>query len=96
MKARKKYGVKLPAAYENKENSDFNRYQRVHANAIEGSGLFFTTLLLSALATPLFSAIAGAVFIIGRYFYAVGYYQSTESRRKGAVYRKYSDLQSID
>jgi hypothetical protein len=36
MSARKKYGVKLPAAYEAREDSEFNRYQRVHQ--VRGDG----------------------------------------------------------
>lgn len=85
-KARKKYGVRLPAAYENKEDSVFNRYQRAHQNSVEGASYFFVTLLVSAIATPILSAIAGLVFIVGRYLYCNGYYQSTAGRSKGFFY----------
>lgn len=84
--ARKKYGVPLPAAYENKEDSVFNRYQRAHQNAVEGASYFFVTLLLSAIATPILSAVAGLVFIVGRYLFCKGYYQSPAGRHKGMFY----------
>lgn len=84
--ARKKYGVKLPAAYENKEDSAFNRYQRVHANGVESVANFYATLLISALTTPRLSALAGLVFLLGRIQYARGYYVAAEQRSKGAFY----------
>lgn len=85
-KARKKYNVPLPAAYENKADSVFNRYQRAHQNSVEGSSYFFVTLCLSAIATPILSGIAGLVFIVGRYLYCKGYYQSPEGRKRGRMY----------
>lgn len=88
IKARKTYNVPLPAAYENKEDSIFNRYQRAHANSLEGAPTFFVTLLLSALVTPILSSIAGFIFIIGRYLYCVGYYESVQNRSKGQIYGK--------
>ncbi len=51
--ARKKFGVKLPAAYENKEDSVFNRYQRAHMNAVENATSFYASLLLAAFHRPL-------------------------------------------
>lgn len=90
--ARKKFGVKLPAAYENKEDSVFNRYQRAHMNAVENAAPFYVSLLLAALYMPLPSVIAGAFYILGRYIYAAGYHKSIEARRRGQpFYSKFSN-----
>lgn len=84
-RARKKFNVPLPAAYENKPDSVFNRYQRAHHNSLEGAPAFFTTLLLSGLTAPLFTAVTGLAFIIFRYLYATGYYQGVKNRTRGSL-----------
>ncbi|CDF37976.1 microsomal glutathione S-transferase [Chondrus crispus] len=95
MHARKKYGVPLPAAYENKPDSVFNRYQRAHQNSIEGAATFYITLLVSAIATPVLSAVAGLAFIVGRYLYCTGYYNSLDGRKRGFMWGKYSTVVSV-
>lgn len=60
--ARRKYGVPPPAAYENKPDSVFNRYQRAHMNAVESAPMFYVTLLVAALYQPLQAVIAGGEF----------------------------------
>lgn len=84
--ARKKYGVKYPTAYENKEDSIFNRYQRAHLNAVESATQFYASLLLAALHQPLFAAIAGLIYIVGRVVYCVKYYENVGSRRMGMFF----------
>lgn len=84
--ARRKYGVKYPAAYENKEDSVFNRYQRAHQNAVENATAFYISLLIAGLHEPIGSAIAGAIYIFGRVIYNVKYYTNPNSRRQGMFY----------
>lgn len=93
--ARKKYNVPLPAAYENKPDSVFNRYQRAHQNSVEGAATFYITLLLSAIATPVLSAVAGLAFIVGRFLYCTGYYNSMHGRHRGVIWGKYSTVVSV-
>lgn len=81
--ARKKFEVKLPAAYENKEDSVFNRYQRAHYNAIESAPIFLSTLLIGALTSPISCSIAGIVYIFFRIRYCLGYYKAVSSRFDG-------------
>jgi glutathione S-transferase len=57
---------------------------RVHYNAIEGYPIFILLLLFGALYNPLIAAGAGVVYIIGRFIYAIGYWQAVEKRGPGA------------
>lgn len=84
--ARRKYGVKYPTAYENKEDSIFNRYQRAHQNAVENATGFYVSLLIAALHQPIGAAIAGAIYIFGRVVYNLGYYKNPLTRRRGMFY----------
>lgn len=84
--ARRKYGVKYPAAYENKDDSVFNRYQRAHQNAVEQATSFYAALLLAALHQPLPAVVAGLVYIVGRIIYCVNYYVNVNSRRNGMFF----------
>lgn len=93
--ARRKYGVKLPTTFENKDDSAYNRYQRAHLNAVENAPTFYATLLLSALSSPIFSAVAGALYIIGRYVYCMGYYESVSARHRGQFYCMYCNHQPL-
>ncbi len=79
-RARRKYKVKYPTAYENKENSVFNRYQRAHQNAVENASSFYVALLIAAVHKPVGAAIGGAVYIVGRIVYSIGYYNQASQR----------------
>jgi uncharacterized membrane protein YecN with MAPEG domain len=80
-RARAKYGVKAPATT---GNADFERVFRVQMNTLEASLLFLPALWLAALyGTPLVVALAGAVWIVGRVLYALGYMQEAAKRSLG-------------
>lgn len=89
--ARRKYGVKFPAAYENKEDSVFNRYQRAHQNAVENVTAFYVSLLIAALDKPIGAAIAGAIYIVGRVVYNLGYYKTPSMRQLGEFFSTFID-----
>lgn len=73
-KARKKFNVKYPTMYENKEPSKFNEVQRAHQNSLEWNTGFLTFLFVSGLTTPITSSAAGVLYNVGRIYYANGYY----------------------
>eukprot|EP01026_Neomeris_dumetosa_P042288 TRINITY_DN351_c1_g1_i3.p6 TRINITY_DN351_c1_g1~~TRINITY_DN351_c1_g1_i3.p6 ORF type:complete len:107 (-),score=7.79 TRINITY_DN351_c1_g1_i3:1393-1713(-) len=51
----------------------FNCVQRGHQNALEALPTFYTMLILSGVKYPIFSAICGAVYVVGRILYFQGY-----------------------
>lgn len=80
-RARGKYGVKAPTMI---GHPDFERAIRVQANSLELLVPFVIVLWLCALTGyPLFAAIVGAIFVIGRVIYAIGYYRAAEKRNFG-------------
>ncbi|XP_018413527.1 PREDICTED: microsomal glutathione S-transferase 3-like [Nanorana parkeri] len=83
-KARKKYGVKYPQMYSDKENV-FNCIQRAHQNTLEAYPTWLIFQLISGLAFPLASSVLGAIWVTSRFSYAHGYYTGDpEKRMKGA------------
>eukprot|EP01024_Parvocaulis_polyphysoides_P011512 TRINITY_DN14039_c0_g1_i1.p1 TRINITY_DN14039_c0_g1~~TRINITY_DN14039_c0_g1_i1.p1 ORF type:complete len:151 (+),score=7.86 TRINITY_DN14039_c0_g1_i1:74-526(+) len=93
-KARKKYGVKYPNMYASKETCKgteedikaFNCVQRGHQNSLEALPTFYTMLILSGVKYPIFSAICGAVYVVGRILYFQGYSTGDPSGRyRGAM-----------
>ncbi|GAQ88578.1 glutathione S-transferase [Klebsormidium nitens] len=78
---RRKSGVVYPAIYEDKEDSVFNCYQRAHQNTLESYPAFLAFLLLSGSAYPITASVLGAVWIIGRLFYSLGYYTGNPNNR---------------
>jgi glutathione S-transferase len=48
--------------------------------------IFYATLLISALKTPLLSAAAGFIYLVGRILYALGYYAASEKRARGSFF----------
>eukprot|EP00884_Botryococcus_braunii_P019232 jgi/Botrbrau1/5993/Bobra.104_1s0023.1 len=76
VKARRKYKVKYPALYADKENKDadvFNCVQRAHQNCLEYQPALLVSLLLAGLRFPIFASIAGLVVAAGRILYFSGY-----------------------
>ncbi|HAA59149.1 MAG TPA: MAPEG domain-containing protein [Myxococcales bacterium] len=79
--ARRKYDVPLP-----KMSGDpgFERAHRVHANTMEQVLIFFPALwIFSYTVSPLWSAILGGVWIVGRLVYAHAYYVDEKKRGIG-------------
>jgi glutathione S-transferase len=80
-RARKAYGVKLPATT---GNPDFERVYRVHMNTLEWLPIFLPSLWLFATYIGDTSAAAlGLVWIVGRILYMIGYMKAVEKRGPG-------------
>jgi len=79
--ARTKYGVAAPAVT---GNAHFERYFRVQQNTLEQLVVFIPAIWLYGMyvSSPWAAAI-GAVFIIGRLLYAIGYVAAPEKRSAG-------------
>lgn len=84
MKARKEHNVKFPTLY-SPDNDKFNCVQRAHQNTLEGYPQFLILLVFGGLQYPRITAGAGALFLLSRIAYALGYYTGDpEKRRWGA------------
>ena len=59
----------------------FNCYQRAHQNTLEGYPIFLTLLAIAAIDTPVVAAASGLIWIVGKYFYAQGYYTGVPANR---------------
>jgi glutathione S-transferase len=80
-RARRKFGVKLPAI---SGNEDFERVFRVQMNTLEWLPVFLPSLWLFAIYVS--DAIAGGIgviWIIGRVLYMIGYTRSVPQRGPG-------------
>ncbi|EIE25236.1 glutathione S-transferase [Coccomyxa subellipsoidea C-169] len=90
VKARKKYNVKYPALYADKENKDaelFDCVQRGHQNSLENYPQFLACLILAGLSYPVTSAITGVIYLIGRIVYFQGYATGVPGKRlRGAFF----------
>ncbi|BAT61006.1 MAPEG family protein [Variibacter gotjawalensis] len=79
--AHKKFGVKLPSMG---GNPDFERVYRAHANMLEWMPTFLVPLWLMALyLSDIAAAAVGAVWIVGRVMYFVGYSEAVQKRIPG-------------
>ncbi len=79
--ARGKYGVKAPAIT---GDPIFERHFRVQQNTLELLVLFLPSLwIFSRTVSPLWGLILGAVFVVGRVIYGVGYIRDPERRGPG-------------
>lgn len=64
----------------------FNCTQRGHQNTVENYPAFLVLLLLSAVEFPLYSAICGSLWIVGRVLYMNGYSTGDPKKRyRGAI-----------
>lgn len=91
--ARKASGIKYPTTYATDELAakdpkayKFNCAQRAHANFIENQGSFLGGLLISGLRFPTTAAALGAVWVVGRLFYGIGYAKNGPSGRLMGAY----------
>ena len=79
--ARGKYNVPAPAQ---SGNEQFERMNRVHLNTLEQLIVFIPALWMHAyFANPIYGAILGAIFIIGRFVYRAEYLKDPDSRSLG-------------
>ncbi|KAI8066772.1 hypothetical protein BC940DRAFT_301514 [Gongronella butleri] len=86
--ARKAAGVPYPYMYAEQSAADkdpkknmFNCAQRAHQNTLEAFPVMTTFLLIGGLGHPELSAGAGAVYFLGRVFYALGYRTGDPKKR---------------
>jgi uncharacterized membrane protein YecN with MAPEG domain len=80
-RARGKYGIVAPAMT---GPEGFERAVRVQANTLEGLALYLPALWLFGIyLSPRFAAALGAVWIVGRVLYAVGYSSEAKKRSTG-------------
>jgi len=81
-RARVKYGIRAPAMT---GNPDFERVNRVHYNTLENLIVFVPAVWIFAeYASEVWAAVLGALFVVGRAIYAIGYYKAAEKRSVGA------------
>jgi glutathione S-transferase len=80
-RARRKFGVKLPAI---SGNADFERVFRAQMNTLEWMPIFLPSLWLFAIyISDAIAAAIGVVWIVGRILYVLGYAKATEKRGPG-------------
>jgi glutathione S-transferase len=80
-RARIKSGIKAPQM---SGDPEFERAVRVQQNTLEQLVLFLPALwIFGTVINPIYAAMLGAVWIIGRILYAWGYYQAAEKRGPG-------------
>ena len=80
-RARVKFGVKLPAIW---GNPDFERVFRAQMNTLEWLPIFLPSLWLFAIYIGDGSAAAlGAIWVVGRILYVLGYAKAVEKRGPG-------------
>ena len=85
LKGRKKYDVKYPDMYSDKDPV-FNCIQRAHQNTLEVIPLVLVLIILVGIALPCYSAICGAIWITSRFSYASGYSTGDPAKRSKGNY----------
>jgi len=83
--ARKKMDIPYPQMYSDKDPL-FNCIQRAHQNTLENYPQFLLLLFIAGLECPVYSAIAGLVWVLGRIAYALGYYSGDPANRMRGVF----------
>uniref|UniRef100_A0A8C5MII0 Glutathione S-transferase 3, mitochondrial n=1 Tax=Leptobrachium leishanense TaxID=445787 RepID=A0A8C5MII0_9ANUR len=84
-KARKKYNVKYPQMYSDKENV-FNCIQRAHQNTLEVYPGWLIFQLIAGLAYPISASVLGVIWVTSRLSYAWGYYTGDPQKRMKGSY----------
>ena len=82
-RGRGKYNVPAPAT---SGHPAWERLNRVHLNSLEQAVVFIPLLFFySGFVSQTWAAILGAVFVVARVIYAVGYARAPEARAAGAI-----------
>lgn len=82
-RARATFGVHAPATT---GNEMFERYFRVHMNTMEQLVVFLPVMwVFAAFVSPIWAAVGGVVFIVGRAVYAIAYIGNPRQRTLGFV-----------
>ena len=80
-RARSRHGISAPATT---GHPQFERVFRVHQNTLESLIVFMPALwIFSQFVSPVWGAVLGAAWIIGRIIYAIGYYRAADQRSTG-------------
>ena len=89
-RARKKFGVKLPAI---SGNPDFERVFRAQMNTLEWLPIFLPSLWLFAIYIgDGIAAAIGAVWVAGRILYVLGYARAVEKRGPGFAIQAFATI----
>ena len=81
-RARAKYGIHAPAMT---GHPDFERANRVHVNTLENLMIFIPAVwIFATYVDSRWAAALGALFVVARALYAVGYLRAAEQRSIGA------------
>jgi glutathione S-transferase len=81
-RARAKHGIRAPAMMGHPE---FERANRVHVNTLENLIIFVPAVwIFATYVSTAWAAGLGALFVVARALYAVGYLQAAEKRSIGA------------
>ncbi|KAH9572742.1 hypothetical protein CY35_02G167800 [Sphagnum magellanicum] len=67
--------------YEDAEVSVFNCYQRAHQNTLESYPAFLSLLIVGGFGYPITASVCGAVWVLGRVVYSLGYYTGDPTNR---------------
>lgn len=82
-RARAAHGVKAPAIT---GPEDFERTFRTHQNTLESLIVFVPAVwIFGMVVDPLWAAIIGVVYLVGRVIYAIGYIGAAEKRGLGMM-----------
>nr|BAJ14113.1 microsomal glutathione S-transferase [Danio rerio] len=83
--ARKKFGVKYPTMYSDKDQI-FNCIQRAHQDTLEVYPQWLLFQTIAALHYPSAASVLGAIWVTSRFSYAWGYYTGDPAKRMHGVY----------
>ena len=70
---RRRYTIDYPTM-SSEEHADFNCAQRAHHSTLEELPFFLMHIFLAGFRFPIFAAVFGAIWLVGRIIYAVGYW----------------------
>nr|XP_023698261.1 microsomal glutathione S-transferase 3-like [Paramormyrops kingsleyae] len=83
--ARKKYDIKYPTMYSEKEQI-FNCIQRAHQNTLEVYPQWLIFQTIAGLVYPMTASVLGVIWVTSRFSYAWGYYTGNPVKRMNGAY----------